>query len=84
MSANAIVCAVDGSAAAGDAVSVAAGLARILELELLLLHVVEPEPAVTVAASPYHYAPAPYRDLPVASRTPVSWSAALRAAIRPA
>ena len=67
MSANAIVCAVDGSAAAGDAVAVAAGLAGLLELELLLLHVVEPEPAVTVAASPYHYAPAPRRALPVAA-----------------
>lgn len=49
-----IVCAVDGSGAARDAVSVAADLAEVLELDLMLLHVATPEPALTVAVSPHH------------------------------
>lgn len=58
-----IVCAVDGSAAARDAVSVAADLAGALELDLMLLHVATPEAALTVAASPYHVAPASDTEL---------------------
>jgi len=50
-----IVCAVDGSGAARDAVSVAADLAEVLELDLMLLHVATPEPALTVAVSPHHH-----------------------------
>jgi nucleotide-binding universal stress UspA family protein len=50
-----IVCAVDGSGAVRDAVSVAADLAEVLELDLMLLHVATPEPALTVAVSPHHH-----------------------------
>ncbi|HEX7255042.1 MAG TPA: universal stress protein [Gaiellaceae bacterium] len=62
MRAGAVVCAVDGSRAARDAASVASGLADALELELVLLHVVELEPALTVAAGPHHYVRAPEND----------------------
>jgi nucleotide-binding universal stress UspA family protein len=67
MTTAAIVCAVDGSRAAADAALVAAGLADALELDLMLLHVVAPEPVVTVAAAPYRYVRAPENDLPVAA-----------------
>jgi nucleotide-binding universal stress UspA family protein len=88
MTAGPIVCAVDGSGAAADAALVAAGLAEALELDLMLLHVVAPEPAVTVAAAPYRYVRVPENDLPVAagkrlledvaSELPLSRSAARR------
>lgn len=66
MTAPAIVCAVDGSRAAADASSVASELAEALELDLLLLHVVVPEPAITLAAAP-HYVREPDNELPVAA-----------------
>lgn len=67
MTSEAIVCAVDGSSAARDAARVASALADALELDLLLLHVVEPEPALTVTAAPYRYVREPESDLPVAA-----------------
>jgi nucleotide-binding universal stress UspA family protein len=67
MTTAAIVCAVDGSRAAADAALVAAGLADALELDLMLFHVVAPEPVVTVAAAPYRYVRSPENDLPVAA-----------------
>jgi nucleotide-binding universal stress UspA family protein len=67
MTTSAIVCAVDDSRAAGDAALVAVGLAEALELDLMLLHVVVPDPAVTVAAAPHHYVRGPEHDIPVAA-----------------
>lgn len=67
MTAPAIVCAVDGSKTARGAAVVAAALAETLELDLVLLHVVTPEPALTVAAAPYHYVREPDNDLPIAA-----------------
>jgi nucleotide-binding universal stress UspA family protein len=55
---DAIVCAVDASDAARDALSIGAQLAEALGLDLVLLHAVEPEPAVAAAAGPYSYVPA--------------------------
>lgn len=55
MTTSEIICAVDGSEAARDAAFAAASLADALELDLVLLHVVTPEPALMVAVAPYHY-----------------------------
>jgi nucleotide-binding universal stress UspA family protein len=67
MTGRTVVCAVDGSRAAGDAAVAAAALAEALELELVLLHAVDPEPALTVAAAPYHYLRAQDHDVPIAA-----------------
>lgn len=67
MTALPIVCAVDASRAAADASSAAAALAEALELDLLLLHVVAPEPALTVTAAPYHYGREPGNDVSLAA-----------------
>lgn len=50
-----VVCAVDGSRAARDAAWVAVGFAEAFDLDLVMLHVVAPEAAVTVAPPAYHY-----------------------------
>ncbi|HYZ91454.1 MAG TPA: universal stress protein [Actinomycetota bacterium] len=52
-----IVCAVDGSDAARDAVAVGAQFAAAIEFDLVLVHAVEPEWAVVAAAGPYHREP---------------------------
>ena len=62
------MCAVDRTEAARGAASVAARLAEALDLDLVLLSVVEAEPALAVAASPYSYVPpsAPERSVEAA------------------
>ena len=49
-----IVCGVDESPAAADAVHIAAALSASLKLDLVLLHAVSVEPAVALAAAPHY------------------------------
>lgn len=58
-----IVCGVDASPAARDALSVAVDLAGALDLDLVLLHAIAPERGVAIGAGPYGYAREPARDL---------------------
>lgn len=67
MSGARIVCAVDGSRSARDAAEVAGRLSEALDHDVLLLHVVVPQPALTVAAAPHHYVREPMNEVSVAA-----------------